>query len=151
MNAENLPAQQETQIRWMKWMLLAAGIYNLCWGLWVIAYPMALFRFTHMPLPLYPWIWQCVGMIVGVYGVSYWLAAADPLRYWPIVLTGLLGKILGPIGFLIAAMAGNVPWRWGVFILTNDIAWWIPFAIILLVAHRQNRHVNPPAVPLQLW
>ena len=39
--------------------------------------------------PRYPQIWQCVGMIVGVYGVGYLVAASDPLRHWPIVLVGM--------------------------------------------------------------
>jgi small multidrug resistance pump len=49
-----------------------------------------------MELPRYPDIWQCVGMIVGVYGVGYLIAAFDPLRHWPVILVGLLGKVLGP-------------------------------------------------------
>ena len=48
-----------------------------------------------------------VAFVATVYGVGYAVAARDPLRHWPIVFVGLLGKILGPIGFAqaLAAMA----------------------------------------------
>ena len=75
-------------------------------------------------------------MVVGVYGVGYLIAAADPVRHWPIVFVGLLGKVLGPLGFLSAATRGDLPWVFGVTIMTNDLIWWFPFAAILVVAWR---------------
>ncbi len=85
-------------------------------------------------------LWQCIGMIVGVYGIGYWLAARDPARHWPIVLVGLLGKVLGPIGFLQAGLTDQLPWRCGWLIVTNDLIWWVPFASILLAARRAHRN-----------
>ena len=78
-------------------------------------------------------------MIVGVYGVGYWIAASDPIRHWPIVFVGLLGKVFGPIGFLQAAMTGSLPWKWGATILTNDLIWWLPFGAMLLATYRANQ------------
>jgi peroxiredoxin len=89
-----------------------------------------------MELPIYPQIWQCVGMIVGVYGVAYWLAAADPVRHWPVVFAGLLGKVLGPIGFIVAWWQETLPAMWSIMILFNDVIWWIPFAAVLYAAAR---------------
>lgn len=133
---------------WVKKVLYAAAIYNLLWGAAVIAFPMALFRWAGMKEPLYPQIWQCVGMIVGVYGVGYWLAARDPFRHWPIILVGLLGKVLGPIGFLHAAWNGDLPWKWGATIITNDLLWWIPFGLILYLAFRHHRNTSLTASSL---
>ena len=123
-------------LAWMKTCLLAAGIYNLTWGAAVILFPNAIFNFAAMELPTYPQIWQCVGMIVGVYGIGYLVAARDPFRHWPIVLVGFLGKVFGPIGFLQAAFVGDLPWRWGITILTNDLIWWLPFSAMLYGAFR---------------
>ena len=66
-----------------------------------------------------------------VYGVGYLAAATNPYKHWPIVLVGLLGKVLGPIGFFSAALSGTLPWSWGVTIITNDLIWWAPFGLIL--------------------
>ena len=113
-------------------VLIAAGVYNLAWGLFVILQPTALFRWGGVePLPNYPELWQCMGMVIGVYGVGYLIAAFDPDRHWPIVLVGLLGKVFGPIGFAWSAAAGRLPWSFGAVILTNDLIWWIPFGALL--------------------
>lgn len=121
---------------WMGSVLAAAALYNLGWGAWIVVDPGALFRLSGIAQPTYPQIFQCVGMIVGVYGIGYAVAATAPLRHWPIVLVGLLGKILGPVGFLAAALGGELPWTWAWTILTNDVVWWIPFALILAAARR---------------
>jgi hypothetical protein len=126
--------------RWMKLWLQAAGVYNLLWGTVVIVLPDWPLRMASMePLPE-PGraIWQCLGMVIGVYGVGYLCAARDPIRHWPIVLVGFLGKIFGPIGFAWTAARGAIPWHFGFTILTNDLLWWAPFGMILLAAHRRS-------------
>lgn len=89
-----------------------------------------------MSPPAYPEIWQCVEMIVGVYGIGYWIAAYDPVRHWPIVLVGLLGKIFGPIGFIGAVYNGSFTPAAVWIIITNDIIWWAPFSVLLWSALR---------------
>jgi hypothetical protein len=123
---------------WMRRLLVAAAIYNLAWGAGAILFPTLPFEWAGMEPPNYPSLWQCIGMIVGVYGVGYGIAAYDPVRHWPIVLVGLLGKIFGPIGFLWTASRGELPWIAGLTILTNDLVWWLPFGLILRHAARQE-------------
>jgi hypothetical protein len=74
-----------------------------------------------------------------VYGVGYLAASRAPLVHWPITLVGLLGKILGPIGFAGALLSGRFPPAFGWNIVTNDLIWWLPFAGILLAAWRAHR------------
>lgn len=124
--------------RWMSTVLWLAAIYNVAWGGWVVLFPLAAFHGLGMPPPNYPFLWQCVGMIVGVYGVGYACAAPHPSRHWPIVLVGLLGKVFGPLGFLTGAFRGELPWRFGLLLVTNDLLWWIPFALILRSAARRR-------------
>lgn len=124
---------------WMKWVLLAAGVYNIVWGAFVVAFPLAPFRWFGMESPNYPEIWQCVGMIVGVYGAGYAIAAFDPMRHWAIVFVGFLGKFFGPIGFVNAALHGKLPWSFGWVNVTNDLIWWIPFVVILWRAYQNAR------------
>lgn len=130
----------ESAPRWMSQVLWAAAAYNLVWGAWAIFFPTAIFRWANFdPMPAYPELWQCIGMIVGVYGIGYGIAAINPTRHWPIVLVGLLGKIFGPIGFVQAVLQERFPLRMGWTILTNDLIWWIPFTLILVHAYRQSR------------
>jgi hypothetical protein len=118
----------------MRITLMASAAYNILWGVWVILFPNAIFRWVGMTPPLYPQLWQCIGMIVAAYGVGYAIAAHAPLRHWPIVLVGLIGKTLGPIGFLWAASGEQLPWSFGITIVTNDLIWIVPFALILRAA-----------------
>ncbi|MDP1797196.1 MAG: SelL-related redox protein [Planctomycetaceae bacterium] len=124
--------QQHQTPSWMKSVLAAAAVYNLAWGMFVVLMPGALFRFAGLEPPNYPSIVQCLGMVVGVYGIAYGIAAADPVTHWPIIFVGLLGKIFGPIGFVWTAMHGELPWSAGVMLLANDLVWWIPFVAILV-------------------
>jgi small multidrug resistance pump len=124
---------------WAPPLLRAAALYNLVFGAFAVIWPRSWFELAGMPVPSMLSLWQCIGMIVGVYGVGYWLAARAPLRHWPIVLVGLLGKILGPIGFVDAARRGEIPWRAGWLIVTNDLIWWLPFGALLLCARRHHR------------
>ncbi len=123
---------------WMFWALIAAAIYNGLWGGFIIFFPNVLFEWADLALPRYPEIWQCVGMVVGVYSVGYWVAAYHPLTHWPIVLVGLLGKIFGPIGFAGAYWEGTFNATFGLTIITNDLIWWVPFFLILRKSYRKN-------------
>lgn len=116
---------------WMSAVLLYAGLYNILWGGAVVLFPFALFDISGIERPRYPEIWQCVGMIVGVYGVGYLVAGLNPLRYWPIILVGLLGKIFGPLGFIYALITGALPVSFSLVILFNDLIWLVPFGLIL--------------------
>lgn len=134
-----LDSERSAAVRpWMRIVLVAAGIYNLAWGGLAILAPQWCFRAVGMEPPNYPELWQCIGMIVGVYGIGYIIASSDPIRHWPITLVGLLGKVLGPIGFVGALVSGRMPLAFGWNILTNDLIWWLPFVGILWAAWRSH-------------
>jgi hypothetical protein len=81
-------------------------------------------------------------MIVGVYGVGYWLAADNPMVHWPIVLVGFMGKVFGPIGFSMALINEEFPLKFGLNIIFNDLIWWIPFFLILRATLPKNFILN---------
>ncbi len=115
----------------MRLTLQLAALYNLLWGGWVVLFPQDFFAWTGMEPLNHPMIWQGMGMVIGVYGLGYWWASTDPIRHWPIVAVGFLGKIFGPIGFLYNYVADQVPGAFGYMLVTNDLIWWVPFGWIL--------------------
>ncbi len=123
----------------MRRILRLAAIYNILWGMFVILLPQAYFNWAGMDPVNHPMVWQGMGMVVGVYGLGYWWAANDPLRHWPIVAVGFLGKVFGPLGFLFNYLAGDVPAGFLYVLITNDFIWWIPFAWILIRVFRSRR------------
>lgn len=123
---------------WKTYTLKAAAIYNILWGAWVVLLPGHFFELAGMEPVNHVVIWQGMGMVIGVYGLGYWWASHDPLRHWPIVAVGFLGKILGPIGFVFNYLTGKVAVGFGLALITNDLIWWIPFFLILKQAHEHH-------------
>lgn len=124
---------------WLRSVLILSGIYNLLWGAWTVIFPDHFFNLINLPLPRYPQLWQCIGMIVGVYGIGYLIASRDPFRHWPIIFVGFLGKVFGPLGFLMSFIEGKLPLKFASILLTNDFVWLIPFAYLLLLKYRHYR------------
>ncbi len=124
---------------WMKMVLRLAAIYNLSWGAWVVLFPQHFFELTGMDPINHALVWQGMGMVIGVYGLGYWWASQDALTHWPIVAVGLLGKIFGPLGFVINYLTGRVPYEFIYTLFTNDFIWWIPFTVILVRAFKAGK------------
>lgn len=120
-------------------ILRTAAVYNLGYGLLLAFYPAQAFHWFGMPeTPTV--IIQCLGMMVGVYGLAYWIAGSDPSRYWPLVAVGIIGKTLGPIGFAVGLLRGAFLWRGATMIVLNDLIWWWPFWAIMLRAWKAEPH-----------
>lgn len=117
--------------RWHRAVFVIAGLYNIAWGLYAAADPQWLFRFAEMPEANHPQIFACLGMVVGLYGILYLEVARVPERGWLLAAVGLVGKILGPIGLAVLLWQGTWPPKTIVLCLTNDLIWWIPFALYL--------------------
>jgi len=127
---------------WEFYLLWLAGIYNISFGFWAIFFPKSAFEIFGLAVPHYLELWQCLGMIVGVYGLGFIIAAYNPIRYWPIILIAFLGKSFGPIGFTKAIIDQSFPISFGLIILLNDMIWLIPFFFILKKAYRFNSSVK---------
>ncbi len=127
-----MPTTVSPPAPWMSRVMIAAGVYNMLWGSFAMLAPAISLRLGGLPSAevVHP-IWQCLGMVIGVYGVGYWISARDPYRHWLIIFVGLLGKVLGPIGYVFSVMRGTLPVEGMRTLLTNDLIWWVPFAIIL--------------------
>ena len=76
-------------------------------------------------------------MIVGVYAYAYYLLARDPVRYCGLVWVGLAGKMFGPVGFVFAALKGDLPWSFGLINLTNDVIW-LPAFVLFVWKHARK-------------
>jgi hypothetical protein len=125
--------------RFHRAVFAAAGVYNILWGAYAVAQPQWLFRFAGMPAQNYPQIFACLGMVLGLYGFLYLEVARVPENGFPTIAVGLAGKVLGPIGLANLIWAGAWPVKTAILCVTNDLIWWIPFALYL----RDAWHVFP--------
>jgi peroxiredoxin len=125
---------------WMRYVLIAAAVHQIAWGVWAVAFPLAPFHLAGLPEPLYPEVWQAAGVLVAALGVGCGLAALNPLRHWPSVAAGLFAKVLGSLGIVLIAARGRVPWSLAWPVVVSDVVWWLPFGLILKAAY--DAHVN---------
>ncbi|MDP4680895.1 MAG: alkyl hydroperoxide reductase [Cyclobacteriaceae bacterium] len=121
---------------WMRIVLKAAALYNWVWGIWVVLFPNQFFEMAGMEPLNHPMIWQGMGMVIGVYGFGYWWASYNPIRHWPVVAVGMMGKIFGPLGFFINYLTFDAPGGFFLTLITNDFIWWVPFLGILVHVHK---------------
>ena len=114
----------------------AAAVYNAVWGTATILFPHAYFELIGMDRLDHPALWRGVGMLLLIYAPAFWWVARNPWRHPHLVLIATAGKVLGPIGFLAAYLAGELPARFGLMMITNDLIWLHAFFLYLRVVAR---------------
>jgi hypothetical protein len=95
--ARPLREQRMTRVRNGFRQSLPAGAWHLMLASIMIA-PGTFFTLTGLAHPNYVQMWQGAGLLAAVMGIGYAIAARNPLRYWPVILIGLIPKIISPIG-----------------------------------------------------
>ncbi len=113
-------------------IFLFAAIYNIVWGGIVILFPNLFFDLFELERINYPFLMSGIGMFVGVYGYGYWVVSKRLLKYPQLVIIGLCGKILGPIGWIYHIYIGSIPAETIWLNVFNDLIW-IPFFVWYLV------------------
>lgn len=138
-------------LKWISFVLFLAAVYNGVWGALAVAAPREMLAWVGVAPQQRVELWQCIGMLVGLYGAAYWIASTHPLRYWPFVLIGLAGKLLGPLGAVLAIASGDLPASFLWVNVTNDLVWWGPFAWILWTLRRVREEPGEPGRALPLY
>ena len=135
----------DSRARFYSLFFALAAAYNIAFAAWAIVWPRAFFDLFGMDAPRYTAIWQCLGMVMGVYALGYAYAAWRLDRAFPFIALGLLGKTLGPIGWVATVHAGEWPIRTFTLILFSDLVWWLPFGLFLLEGTRTGTRLRASA------
>lgn len=110
--------------RWSLPFLAAAGLSHIAWCAVLLLVPAA------------GWLASgpVAGLLAGITGVGYLLAARDPLRHWPVVLMGLLSEA-GGAALTLGAARGRWPTSLIAAVALGDLVWIPGLALILRRAH----------------
>lgn len=108
-----------------------AAAYNIAWATWSAIDPQWTFRLAGMEPLNHPDVFRCLAMVIGLYGVAYAEVARRPEHGWVIAAIGLTGKVLGPLGMVAGVARGAWPRAALIQVVTNDLIWWVPFALYL--------------------
>ena len=120
----------------MNFVLRFAGAFNLLAGaamccLYHEGYRLLGVQKPELVLPL-----QLVGVMVGLFGVGYWLTALNPLENRNVLMLGFWSKAFGSVLGVYYTLAGPLPLVFLVVLLLADIIYLAPFAIILRRLYR---------------
>lgn len=121
---------------WMRRLLWFVGGYNLLAGIAMIGlyhegYKLLGVEKPHLNLPV-----QLVGILVGLFGVGYWLVAANPIENRNVLMLGFWSKALGSLFGVYYVVVGKLPLFFLAVLFVSDIAYLPPFAIILRRLYR---------------
>jgi len=118
------------KLKWARFILCCSAVYNLFWGALISVYPKILL-FGNPPSTFVIILLKCIGMLVGVYGIAYYFASKDPVRYWPLIFVGFIGKLLGPTGAIYYICLGELTPSFLWVNVFNDLIWLFPFGWVL--------------------
>ena len=79
---------------------------------------------------------QLVGMLVGLFGVGYWLVALNPVENRNVLMLGFWSKVLGSILGVYYLARGGCRWTFLPVLFFADMIYLPPFLVIM---HRLYR------------
>jgi small multidrug resistance pump len=124
---------------WMKRLLWFVGGYNLLAGVGMIGFYHEGFKLLSLAKPQLNLPIQLVGVLVGLFGVGYWLVAANPVENRNLLMLGFWSKALGSVLGLYYCAVGKLPPVFIVVLFFSDIIYLPPFLMILRRLYRAAR------------
>jgi hypothetical protein len=128
---------------WMRKVLVAAGLYHLVFAGWAIVWPCLWFDWIGIEHPNHPLMWQGVGLMMGVFGISMIVASKNPMQHWMIILTGLFKFTIGIIGFAASLFHNEIALRSAWMMVADDLVWWPFFTMMIWACIRAHTGVPP--------
>src|ERR1700733_15237560 len=82
---------------WMRWVLRGAAAWNVLVGLNMVFFYHEASKVLGMPRPTPIMPFQLAGLVIGLFGVGYWLVQRRPLENRDLLWLGFASKLLGTI------------------------------------------------------
>lgn len=130
---------------WMRFLLRFVAVYNVLAGLAMLVFYHEAYKLLGLKKPEVNLPIQLVGVLVGLFGVGYWLVASRPVENRNLLLLGFWSKALGSVLGIYYVWLGKLPPVFLVFLFLGDIVYLPPFAVIL---KRLSRSANSARIAL---
>jgi hypothetical protein len=112
-------------------LLWFVGGYNLLAGLGMLCLYHEGYKLLGVAKPDLNLPIQLVGVLVGLFGVGYWMVAANPIENRNLLLLGFWSKLLGSLLGIYYVAVGKLPLFFIAVLLVSDIGYLPPFYFIL--------------------
>jgi hypothetical protein len=127
--------------KWMKFVLRFVAVFNVLAGLFMLLGYHETYKIIGMNKPDISFPIQLVGILVGLFGVGYYLVAKDPIENRNVLMLGFWSKLLGSCLGTYYVVRGQLPLQFVAVYFFADVIYLPPFYIILrrLYALARNR------------
>lgn len=116
---------------WMTRLLWFVGGYNLLAGLGMLCFYHEGYKLLGVEKPQLNLPIQLVGVLVGLFGLGYWMVASHPHENRNILVLGFWSKALGSVLGVYYVCVGKLPPAFLLALFFSDIIYLPPFYIIL--------------------
>lgn len=129
----------------MNFVLRFVAFFNVGAGLFMLIGYHETYKIIGMNKPDISFPIQLVGILVGLFGVGYYLVAKNPIENRNVLLLGFLSKLLGSCLGTWYVARGSLPLRFVLVYFFADVIYLPPFYLILrrLYALAKERERQP--------
>jgi hypothetical protein len=117
--------------RWMKFVLRFVALFNIGAGLFMLIGYHETYEIIGMPKPERSFPIQLVGILVGLFGVGYYLVAKNPVENRNVLALGFWSKFLGSCLGTGYVLMGKLPPHFVAVYFFADVIYLPPFYLIM--------------------
>ena len=117
--------------KWMKFLLRFVAAFNVGAGLFMLIGYHETYKIIGMEKPSISFPIQLVGILVGLFGVGYYLVVKNPIENRAVLMLGFWSKFLGSCLGTYYVVRGQLPLRFVAIYFFADVIYLPPFYLIL--------------------
>ena len=117
--------------KWMNVLLRFVAVFNVLAGLFMLFLYHETYKIIGMDEPKLSFPIQLVGILVGLFGVGYYLVAKNPVENRNMLMLGFWSKFLGSCLATFYVVRGDLPPRFVAVYFFADIIYLPPFYLIM--------------------
>jgi len=117
--------------KWMKFVLRFVAVFNVLAGLFMLIGYHETYKIIGMDKPAINFPIQLVGILVGLFGVGYYLVAKNPIENRNVLALGFWSKLLGSCLGTGYVLLGKLPPQFIAVYFFADLIYLPPFYLIM--------------------
>ena len=127
----NEPSALKPLTKWMKFLLRFVAFFNVGAGLFMLIGYHETYQIIGMEKPAIHFPIQLVGILVGLFGIGYYMVARHPIENRNVLVLGFWSKFLGSCLGTLYVVQGKLPLTFVAVYFFADVIYLPPFYLIM--------------------